>query len=376
MKSQGPIALIALILLLCGVSVPAQDVQQVQVSVKIVEFQTEKGVETGLSGYFQRRAQQRPFMRATSGNGSITSADLTFPASTNAGITVFLDRLSNQYGDVEVVLQGLVDENRASILAQPKAMVMVGQEVPTVIETTQRVPFEDTRVVGASAVQVVSFRDAGVRLSVRALGIADDDGNPMTKEDTYIQLLLETSVKEEGQRITVALDDTLAGADNLFGGGSNAIRVPEFVSREIQTTVWVRHGQVLVLGGLYRNTRNKDLSTLPWLTQGEDLLNSVIQRVSPLAMPQVPVSAGLGRQRSSEGRRELVFLVKAEQWQPSYTIDFAPEDDEGETAAETTPRKVVTDIIEDISNIPTGIGEAIQGEKPGGEVTRSLGGGE
>ena len=39
----------------------------------------------------------------SSGNGSIRNADITFPSSTSAGITVFLDRLSNQYGDFEVV---------------------------------------------------------------------------------------------------------------------------------------------------------------------------------------------------------------------------------------------------------------------------------
>ena len=362
-----------------AVSAPAQDAgtqQQVQVSVKIVEFQTVKGVETGLNAYFRQRNEPRPYMRVSSGNGNITAADLTFPTSTNAGITVFLDRISNQYGDFEVVLQGLVDRNRASILAQPKAMVMVGQEVPTIIETTQRVPYEDTRVVGATAVQIVSFRDAGVSLSVQALDLIDDDGDLTgTADDTYIQLLLTAAVKEEGQRITVSLAEQAAGS-SLFGGSSNAIRVPEFVSREITTTVWVRSGEVLALGGLYRDTRNKDLSTLPWLTQGEDFVNNVVQRLSPVSVGQVPLSAGLGRQSTEEGRRELVFLLKAERWRPPMTVEFAP--DNGAPAAgrpSILPTRLVTDIIEQVSTMPQGLGEAIRPQS-GDEVTRSLGGGD
>ena len=363
---------------LAAMGARAQDSpQQVQVSVKIIEFQATKGVETGLSAYFRQRNEPRPYMRVSSGNGNITSGDLTFPTSTTAGITVFLDRISNQYGDFELVLQGLVDENRARILAQPKAMVLVGQEVPTIIETTQRVPYEDTRVVGQKAVEIVSFRDAGVSLSVRALNLIDDDKNPLTSDDTYIQLLLTATVKEEGQRITVALDDQVAGADNPFSGQSNAIRVPEFISREITTTVWVCHNQVLVLGGLYRNTKGRDLSTLPWLTQGEDLFNSVVQRFSPIATPQLPVSAGLGHQNAEDSRRELVFLVTAEHWQPSYTIEFSPGADVAEgKEGSSSPARVVTDIFQGISNLPGELGEAISGEGDGDDISSSLGGPE
>ncbi|MBI2434004.1 MAG: hypothetical protein HYV26_14160 [Candidatus Hydrogenedentes bacterium] len=362
------------LILACAVAARAQDVQQVNVSVKIIEFQTVKGVETGLSAYFQQRNAPRPYGRVSSGNGTIRTADITFPTTTSAGITVFLDRISNQWGDIEVVLQGLVDQNRAFILSRPKAMVTVGQAVPTVIETTQEIPYESTTVVGATAVQVTSFRPTGVLLNVLAPKVVDDDGNPTTTEDTYIQLTLTATVNEEGQRITVALDDLLAGAGSIFAQTSNAIRVPEFVSRSITTTVWVRHGEVLILGGLYRNTKNKNLSTLPWLTQGEDFLNGLVQRVVPFTAPQVPITTALGNQDTSEGRRELVFLIKAEIWKPSYTVmdNFGFEEEKPDGKKKLSPTDVISGMIEGISDIPEGIAEGVAGEEKNG-VTSDLG---
>lgn len=350
-----------------------QEPQQVSVSVKIIEFQTIKGVETGLSAYFRQRNDPRPYGRVSSGNGTIRSADLTFPSSTSAGITVFLDRLSNQYGDFELVLQGLVDQNRAFILSQPKAMITVGQTVPTIIQTTQDIPYEDTTVVGATAVQTTSFRPTGVTLQVLAPRVVDDDGDPGTTQDTYIQLTLTATVNEEGQRITVALDDSLAASGGIFNLNSNAIRAPEFISRSITTTVWVRDGEVLILGGLYRNTKNKDLSTLPWLTQGEDLLNSAIQRILPFSTPAIPITTALGNQSTTEGRRELVFLIKAEMWRSSFTVadEFGIADSKADAEKKkVSPTDVITEVIEGISEIPGGIAG---GDKKEASVTSDLG---
>jgi len=341
-----------------------QDIQQVNVSVKVVEFQTSKGVETGLSAYFLHRKQTPSFGRVTSTGGEIVSSDVTFPTSTIAGITVFLDQLHMGEGDMEVVLQGLVDQNRAFILSQPRAMVSVGSPVPTVIQTTQKIPYENTVVVGATAVQTTAFRDTGVSLTVSAPEIVDDDGDLGTTNDTFIKLLVSAQVNEEGERIVVALDDQMA-AGGIFGQASNAIRVPEFVSRSVATSVWVRHGQVLLLGGLYRNTENKNLATLPWLTQGEDAVVGLAERVIPGNFLPSPLSASVGNRSTNEARRELVFLIKAEVWRASYTVAA------GLTPAgmDQPPKKKVS-----ISNVIQGISGGLSGGAHSDSVGSSLGG--
>ena len=361
------------LVLLGGGAAWTQDSQQVQVSVKVIEFQTDKDIETGLSAYFQQRLIPQPYGRADAPAGSVRASDITFPSSTTAGITVFLDRLVTKYGNIEVVLQGLVDQGRAFILSQPTALVPVGAAAggkPTVIETTQQIPFEDTVVVGSTAVQITSFKDTGVKLNVMAAEIFDDDGDPKTREDTYINLKLTASVIEEGQRITVALDDLLAGAGGLFSAATNAIQVPEFVNREIVTEVWVRHGQVLMLGGLYRNTENKDLATLPWLTQADRFMNGLVQRAIPFGVQPVPLSSSIGNNKLSHARRELVFLIKAD----VPTLIF----DEGVTVEEkgnllTNPTGMVTDVLKTISEIPREIGEEVTGETLRDDITSGLG---
>jgi hypothetical protein len=336
--------------------------QQVVVSVKIVEFQTSKGVETGLSAYFAQRNRARAWGRVSSGNGNIRNADLTFPNTIGSAITVFLDNIELNHGDLEIVLQGLVDQNRAFILSQPKAMVAVGSATPTQILTTQKIGYENTVAVGAAITQITSFRETGVSLAVFADEVVDDDGDPRTTEDTYIRLRIAASVNEEGQRIVVALADP-TGATN------NGIRVPEFVSRSMGTCVWVRHGQVLLLGGLFRNTENKNLSTLPWLTQTEEMAMGLVQRlVPPARVLGSPLSATLGNRSTSEGRRELVFLVKAEFYDASKQVFSGGFDDE--------PKKRLgfQNVIQDISEIPQGIVQGITGTQPGTGVDSSLGG--
>jgi len=349
----------------------AQPQQQVSVAVKVIEFQTGRDLETGLSAYF-REGITNAYGTVVSSDGAINTADITFPTSSTSGITVFLDRISNAYGNIEVVLQALEDQNRAFILSRPRAMVPVGEATPTVIETVQRIPYEDTKVFGATAKQITSFRDAGVFLSVQALEVIDDDGDKTTTNDTFINLQLTARVNEEGQRITVALDDDIADSGNIFNNTSSAISVPEFVSREIITNVWVTHKQVLILGGLYRNAVSRDIESVPFLKQTEDFVNSTAQRFLPFSAPDVPVTASIGNRRVDENRRELVFLVRAELWQPSQIVadefGFLEEGEfegEGEPEARdpSSPTDVISDVLRGITRLPGSVAEGLSGEQ-------------
>jgi hypothetical protein len=54
-----------------------QDVKQVNVSVKIVEFQTSKDSETGLSAYFKQRQKTSALGQVLTNLGYVKSADVT-----------------------------------------------------------------------------------------------------------------------------------------------------------------------------------------------------------------------------------------------------------------------------------------------------------
>jgi len=355
-----------------------QDVKQVNVSVKIVEFQTSKGSETGLSAYFKQRQKTNAAGQVLTNLGYVRSADVTFPTNTTSAITVFLDQIHLPEDDMEMVLQALVNQDRAFILSQPKAMVTVGSPIPTTIQTTNRIPYQNTIVVGATAVQTTAFRDTGVSLTVQAPAIQDDDGNPATTDDTYIQLLVSAAVNEQGQQITVALDNRVASG-GIFGSTTNAIKVPEFVSRSVGTSVWVRHGQVLLLGGLYRNTKNKNLSTLPWLTQGENSVLGMVDSILPTKFLGTPLSSTIGNSTSSTSRRELVFLIKAELWRPAHTVvkDLVSNDSNDSNDGKRAKKKgSLSGVIQEISDIPKGLVEGIRGDSEKTDVQSNLGGGK
>lgn len=341
---------------------PAPLARQVSVSVKIIEFSASKGLETGFSAYFKRRANTSPFGFVSPGGGAVSAGDVTFPTSTSAGITVFLNKIADGYGDFEAVLQALVDQNRAFILSRPKAMVPVGADPatnapypPTKIETVQNIPYEKTVVIGATSVQTTDFRPTGVSLNVQCPQVVDDDGNINTGDDTYVQLALTAGVNEEGQRIIVALDDLLAANNNLFATTSNAISVPEFVNRSINTTVWVKNGEVLILGGLYRNSESRTLSTLPALPKVENFVNNALERLVPFNIPDAPLSSTIGNNKSDNERRELVFLIKTDVWKPVDTV--AADLGFGEAEPEKpkrSPADVIGGVLESITGVSTG----------------------
>lgn len=377
LRLHFPIVALALLLALSPV-VRAQE--QVSVAVKVIEFQTGDDISTGLSAYFKQVARTSPYGQSVMPNGAISVADLTFPMATTSGLTVFLDRLSNEYGEFELMLQALQEQNRLFILSRPRAMVTVAEATPTIIETVQQIPFEDTKVFGATVRQVTSFRDAGVFLSVQSPEILDDDGDKRTTHDTFIRLKLIARVSEEGQRITVALDSVNTGG-TVFSQ-DNEITVPELISREITTDVWVPHGQVLILGGLFRTSAGRAISSAPFLSQAEDMINSTAQRLLPFNAPDIPASSGLGSRNESESRRELVFIVRAERWMPSQTVadefGFLDNDSTEETEEETLEKKgkptdVITDVLEGISSIPRGVAEGISGTSDDGGVGKQLG---
>ncbi len=321
--------------------------EQVVVSVKIIEFQTTKGVETGLSAYFSS-ASRGPVGEVVPDNGSgIGTVDLTFPTTTAGGLTVFLDQINFSGGELEVLLQALVNENRAFILSRPHVMVKVASPIASVVETTQKIPYESTRVVGSTIVQVTEFEDTGVNLAVFVPEVIDDDGNWSTHDDTYIRLAVRAIVKEEGQRIVVGLTST----NENFSDGDNAITVPEFISRSISTNVWVRHGQVLLLGGLYRNSESKSIATAPLIAQAENAAIGLVQGLASGNIAATPISATLGSRKADESRRELAFLIKAETWRPAFSIS----DDLGFVQQEANKRRSPADVIVEVAQGLAGI---------------------
>lgn len=347
--------------------------QQVNVSVKVVEFQARKGVESGLSLFYARRNTIRPYGRVAtagvgSGNGAITTADLTFPTDAESAITVFLDKISTGNGEIEMVLQALADENNAFILSRPRVMVMVGEATPTEIKTVQENPYARPTVVGTTVINATDFRDTGVTLWVWVRKVIDDDGDWSTTDDTYVQLYVVADVKERGQDEVIAFDPRF--------GASQQVSAPSFLSRRIDTKVWVRHGEVLVLGGLFRNQDLRSVDTIPWMSKAENVTVGLAERLIPGNFLGTPLSSTLGARDVEQQRRELVFFIKSEIWRAAYTVvdEFALFDETDEAPKERrSPTDVIESVLEGISDTSEGIVDGVSGRKGKSKIDESLG---
>jgi hypothetical protein len=324
---------------------------QANVTVKVVEFQATKGQETGLSAFYSRQRNPKPFGRVSDGEGAISTADLTFPLDSEGTITVFLDRLHLSEGDLEVLLQALVSENQAFILSRPGAMVPVRGATPSSIETVEENPYESPTVIGTTVVAATDFRKTGVIMQVQIVDVIDDDGNWQTTEDTYFNCVIRAEVKELGEEIVVAEQDRLLGA--------NLISAPTFVTRSVDTQVWIRHGQVLVLGGLFRNRTLKSVDSVPGISKLEDMTIGLAERVIPGNLLGGRATSVLGNKNSETQRRELVFFVKVEGWRQSYTVreEMNTEEDADGKKGTMRPTDIIGNVIGGITSIPEGIAE-------------------
>ncbi|MBS2031561.1 MAG: pilus assembly protein N-terminal domain-containing protein [Deltaproteobacteria bacterium] len=126
-----------------------------------------------------------------------------------------------------------LSDGYARVLAQPKLVCASG-------ETAEFLAGGQVPIPMITANQfAVEFKDYGVILKIKPT--ADRNGN--------IQTLIETEASEIDRSVSVAI-------------GAN-ISVPGFRTRKVKTNVTVRHGETIVLSGVFQNDEEKDVSKLP-----------------------------------------------------------------------------------------------------------------
>jgi pilus assembly protein CpaC len=155
----------------------------------------------------------------------------------------------------------IMGDGYARLLAQPKlvcasgesAEFLAGGEVPIPLITANNFSVE--------------FKQYGISLKIKPT--ADRNGN--------IQTLIESEASEVDQSVAIAV-------------GPN-VSVPGFRTRKVKTNVTVRHGETIVLSGVFSNDEGKDVSKFPGLGH-------------------IPILGELFKSRTFRGsKREMVIFV-------------------------------------------------------------------
>jgi len=133
-------------------------------------------------------------------------------------------------------LDFLVEQNRASILANPRVLTLDNQEAK--IEIIEEIPYTEAVDTGGGTTINVKFKEAGVKLSV----------TPHITSGKYISMNVKPEQSFKSGDVSVPTGDQ-----------------PIIDSRKAETNLLVRNGQTIVIGGLRQSKETIVHRKVPFL---------------------------------------------------------------------------------------------------------------
>lgn len=220
-------------------------VKQVQIEARIVEvnknFSQDLGIRWGvskpthLSGTLQGANQlQLPQGIANPANVPIAQRlNLDLVAAPSNAIPASVGIALAKLGDnilLDLELSALESQGQAELISSPS--VITTNQQAAVIESGKEIPYQESTSSGATA---VAFKKAVLSLKV----------TPQITPDNKI--LMDLQINQD--------------ADS----GERVLGVPIILTKQIQTNVLVNNGQTIVLGGIYKQDKNKAIKRIPFL---------------------------------------------------------------------------------------------------------------
>ena len=212
--------------------------RQIMVEVVIVDVQLNDETEMGINWDFlstsnkhiQYRQSFPPTRLGTTAPGATTMINATAFNTTGLG-----GNFSVITGTIRNVVGLLQQKRNVEILASPRAMMVSGQSAS--IKAVEEVPYQeisDTAAGGVGALTGTEFKEVGITLEVAG---TITDGN-----NIFLTLNAQQSV-QTGE-----------------SGG-----VPVVDAREVDTSLMLKDGQIVVMGGLRRQEKINQADQIPIL---------------------------------------------------------------------------------------------------------------
>ena len=230
-------------------------VRQVQIEARIViansEFAHELGVRFGvtawhtgsnygaIAGSGQGADLVNPAIDPTDDGAILLPGfpgryNVNLPAAASSAGRIGLSFLSGNFL-LDLELSALEAEGEGEIISTPR--IVTANQHEAFIQQGVEIPYEQAASSGATAVQ---FKEAVLELRV----------TPLITPDNRIQL--ELAIKQ----------DSVGEIFQTGRGGS----VPSIDTRELSTSVLVRNGETVVLGGIFQDSRSRNEDRIPYLS--------------------------------------------------------------------------------------------------------------
>ncbi len=170
------------------------------------------------------------------------------------GATITTLTLGSQGGnsnDIQSVIQVLEQFGKTNTLSSPRITVLNDQEAKLAVAT--REPFVTQTTVQAQTSSTtadnVQFIDVGVTMNV----------TPKITDDNFVVLKIKPQVSTEGAPLE--LQGAASGSNVTFV----RTRIPVVTTQEFETTVVVKSGHTIILGGLIQDSEQKSMQKFPVL---------------------------------------------------------------------------------------------------------------
>jgi type II secretory pathway component GspD/PulD (secretin) len=195
--------------------------QQVLIEVKIVDI-TSKDLENLGVTY-------APYLAK---NNVGTTVNMAGPSGTLPGGQFSINTLNFRGFSLTATIDALVQDQKANLLASPSIAVLNNREARIVIG--EKVPYTEREQTTTGTTETTKFIDVGTTLRVI----------PTINADGYITMIVHPEV---------------SSVSALLAAG------PRITTREADTTVRVKEGETLVIGGLIKQDDNRTRNKIPLL---------------------------------------------------------------------------------------------------------------
>ena len=211
--------------------------EQIAIEARIVTISSENLHELGVRwGMLSPNASHSRLGGTLEGNGvdSTKNLNVNFPVSSGASAVLQVASINSKVLDLE--LSALEQENSVEIIASPRllttnkklASIKQGTEIPYAIYDRKSETYD------------VEFKEAVLGLQV----------TPHISKDNQILMDLVVTQNSQGQSVVSSTS------------GNAAVSIDK---QELNTQVFAKHGETIVLGGIFQHLKTKDSDRVPVL---------------------------------------------------------------------------------------------------------------
>lgn len=264
----------------------ANDRQEPEVlfDLEVLEVNRTKNQTYGLN--YPKQAGAGLIASGFAGTLAADAVQMTYRQLTDLGSSNYLFKLPTT-----VLLDFFKQQSDAKTLASPKVRVMnnkkaeinIGDKQPILLSTTNVLPGQAATgaVPTTSTVTSIEFRDTGIKLTVE----------PSIRLGNELSLKMKVEVIRVGDQVTLQ--------------ASPPIQQFKFGNRSAETTLNMKDGETVVLGGLLQEEDRRTRVTMPWIGdwpligkllssfRTERVTTEVLLTITPrIAQPTLPTGSG------------------------------------------------------------------------------------